>query len=224
MPQLADRVMEISTTTGTGSITLAGAVSGYEGFSAVFGTGSGNTFYYFIDHPANGWEGGVGYMSDATTLVRSEILQSSNSDAVVNLAAGTKDVFCSPPGERFTNWRDAVLQRPEIKDYAETVNVIGSIGGGTQDIDLSLGNVVTGTVDTSTTTFTFSNPPASGKAGSFTLVLTNGGSQTVNWPASVDFPGGTPPVLTAAGVDILVFTTVDAGTIWHGVAASTDSK
>ena len=114
---------------------------------------------------------------------------------------------------------DAVLTRPKLKDYSETVNAIGSIGGGTQDIDLTLGNVVTGTVDTSTTTFTFSNPPASGSAGSFTLILTNGGSQTVNWPASVDWAGGTAPSLTAAGRDILTFTTVDAGTIWYGFAA-----
>ena len=119
---------------------------------------------------------------------------------------------------------DQIVQRPEMKDYAETVNAIGSIGGGTQDIDLESGNVVTGTVDTSTTTFTFSNPPASGKAGSFTLILTNGGSQTVNWPASVDWAGGTAPTLTTAGVDVLTFTTVDGGTIWYGFAAGLDMQ
>lgn len=114
---------------------------------------------------------------------------------------------------------DNVIATPEIKDYAETVNAIGSIGGGTQDIDLTAGNVVTGTVDTSTTTFTFSNPPVTGKGGSFTLILTNGGSQTVNWPSSVDWAGGTAPTLTASGVDVLTFMTVDAGTIWYGFAA-----
>ncbi|MBI4096907.1 MAG: hypothetical protein HY428_00635, partial [Candidatus Levybacteria bacterium] len=75
-----------------------------------------------------------------------------------------------------------VVNKAQFKNYSESVNAIGSIGGGTQDIDLTLGNIVTGTVDTSATTFTFSNPPASGKAGSFTLILTNGGSQTVTWP------------------------------------------
>ena len=117
---------------------------------------------------------------------------------------------------------DAVLQRPEIKDYAESVNAIGSIGGGTQDIDLESGNVVTGTVDTSTTTFTFSNPSATGKACSFTLILTNGGSQTVNWPGAVDWAGGTAPTLTTSGVDVITFTTIDAGTIWYGFAAGLD--
>lgn len=117
------------------------------------------------------------------------------------------------------NFADSLLTRPLLKDYGEKVNVIGSIGGGTQDIDLTLGNVVTGTVDTSTTTFTFSDPTATGNACSFTLILTNGGSQTINWPASVDWAGATAPTLTASGVDVLVFTTLDGGTTWYGFAA-----
>jgi len=111
-----------------------------------------------------------------------------------------------------------------MKDYAETVNAIGSIGGGTQDIDITAGNVVTGTVDTSTTTFTFSNPSAATKSCSFTLILTNGGSQTVNWPGAVDWAGGTAPTLTTSGIDILTFMTIDAGTIWYGFLAGADMK
>jgi hypothetical protein len=114
---------------------------------------------------------------------------------------------------------DQLVTRPELKDYAETVNPIGGTGGGTQDIDLTVGNVVSATVDTSANTFTFSNPSASGKACSFTLILTNGGSQTVNWPAAVKWAGDVAPTLTAAGVDILTFVTIDAGTIWYGFAA-----
>ena len=117
------------------------------------------------------------------------------------------------------NFADQLATRPEMKDYAETVNAIGGTGGGTQDIDLTLGNVVTATVDTSANTFTFSNPSATGKSCSFTLILTNGGSQTVNWPGAVDWPGGSAPALTTTGVDVLVFTTVDAGTRWYGCAA-----
>jgi hypothetical protein len=127
-------------------------------------------------------------------------------------------------GSLVTNFADGVVQRPEIKDYAETVNAIGSIGGGTQDIDVTAGNVVTGTVDTSTTTFTFSNPSATGKCCSFTLILTNGGSQTVNWPASVDWAGGTEPTLTTSGIDVFGFLTLDAGTIWYGFAGGLDMK
>jgi len=119
---------------------------------------------------------------------------------------------------------DQTVSRVNLQDYGEVTNAIGSVGGGTQDIDVTLGNNVTATVDTSTTTFTFSNPTASDELCGFTLFLTNGGSQTVNWPATVDFPGGTAPTLTASGVDILVFVTTDGGTIWHGMASSLDSK
>jgi hypothetical protein len=114
------------------------------------------------------------------------------------------------------SFADNILSRPLLQDYGEIVNAIGSTGGGTQDIDLTLGNVVTATVDTSANTFTFSNPTATGKNCGFILYLTNGGSQTVTWPAAVDFPGGTAPTLTEAGVDILVFNTTDAGTTWYG--------
>ena len=122
------------------------------------------------------------------------------------------------------NFQDNYLQRVNLKDYGEVTNAIGATGGGTQDIDLSLGNSVSATVDTSANTFTFSNPTASDEQNGFVLYLTNGGSQTVNWPASVDFAGGTAPTLTAAGVDVLVFTTIDAGTRWYGFAAGLDMK
>ena len=115
-----------------------------------------------------------------------------------------------------------VISNPVVKDYGETVNAIGATGGGTQDIDITAGNVVTATVDTSTNTFTFSNPSTSGVSCSFTLILTNGGSQTVNWPASVDWAAATAPTLTAAGVDVLTFMTVDGGTIWYGFAGGLD--
>jgi hypothetical protein len=111
---------------------------------------------------------------------------------------------------------DNDITRPNFKDYSEVVNVIGGTGGGTQDFDLTLGNTATATVDTSANTFTFSNPPVSGTAGTLTLILTNGGSQTVNWPGAVDWPGGSAPTLTAAGIDILTFVTIDAGTTWYG--------
>jgi hypothetical protein len=114
------------------------------------------------------------------------------------------------------NLADNQLIRPILVDYGELTNAIGSTGGGTQDIDLTLGNVVTLTVDTSANTFTFSNPTASDEGCGFTLYITNGGSQVVNWPTSVDWPGGVAPTLTAAGVDKIVFETVDGGTTWFG--------
>ena len=119
---------------------------------------------------------------------------------------------------------DNLIETPKFIDYSEAINVVGGTGGGTQDFDLSLGKVHTATVDTSTNTFTFSNPPASGTAGSFTLILTNGGSQTVNWPGAVDWAGGTAPTLTTAGVDVLTFLTTDGGTVYLGFSAGLDMK
>ena len=114
------------------------------------------------------------------------------------------------------NFADNTVKRLNLLDYGEVTNAIGATGGGTQAIDLALGNSVTATVDTSANTFTFSNPTASDELCSFTLGLTNGGSQTVNWPGSVDWAGGTAPTLTTSGVDWLEFWTVDGGTIWNG--------
>jgi hypothetical protein len=93
-----DRVKETSTTTGTGTINLAGAETGYEGFVA--GIGTGNTTYYAIElNSAGEWEVGIGTVTDATpdTLSRDTIITSSNSDSAVNFSAGT---FCTLPAKR----------------------------------------------------------------------------------------------------------------------------
>ena len=119
---------------------------------------------------------------------------------------------------------DTSLSRVNLLDYGEVTNAIGATGGGSQTIDLTLGNNVVATVDTSANTFVFSNPTATDELCGFTLFLTNGGSQTVAWPATVDWAGGTAPTLTSSGLDILVFATTDGGTIWHGMVASADSK
>jgi len=114
---------------------------------------------------------------------------------------------------------DQKIIQPEIKDYGESINALGDLVGDTNEIDLELGNIVTATIDSTAQTFIFTNPPVSGTAGSFTLILTNGGSQTVNWPTSVDWADGIEPELTTSGVDILTFITVDGGTIWYGFIA-----
>jgi hypothetical protein len=119
---------------------------------------------------------------------------------------------------------DNQVGRVNLIDYGEVTNAIGSTGGGTQDIDLTLGNNVVATVDTSANTFTFSNPTASDELCGFTLFLTNGASQTVAWPGTVDWASATAPTLTNPGLDILVFITTDGGTIWHGMVASADSS
>jgi len=96
-----DRVKETSTTTGTGTFSLAGAETGFETFVA--GVGDGNTTYYAISHDGtNEWEVGVGTVTDAATdtLSRDTIISSSNSDAAVNFTAGGKTVFCTLPAKK----------------------------------------------------------------------------------------------------------------------------
>jgi len=140
-----------------------------------------------------------------------------NNVAALGTVEVSKTVTATAAG--LVNHADYQVSRPYFLDIAETVNAIGDTGGGTDAIDVSAGNVVTATVSTATQTFTFTNPSATGRSCSFLLILTNGGSQTVNWPSSVDWAGGSAPSLTSSGIDVLVFTTVDEGTIWYGFAA-----
>ena len=94
-----DRVRETSTTTGTGTITLAGAVLGFQSFSVI---GDGNTTYYtIVEATAGEWEVGVGtYTLSGTTLQRNQVLESSSGGALINFASNTKDVFVTYPAEK----------------------------------------------------------------------------------------------------------------------------
>ena len=91
-----DRVKQDTTTTGTGSVTLSGSYTGFDTFSEI---GNTNTTYYVISDSGSGdWEVGLGtYTASGTVLSHDTILASSNSGSVVNLAAGTKVVFCGYP-------------------------------------------------------------------------------------------------------------------------------
>ena len=93
-----DRVKETSTTTGTGTLTLDGAVTGFETFSSAIG--NTNTTYYAIELPNTvHFEVGRGTVS-AGQLARTEVISSSNSDNPVNFPAGTKNVFCTLPASK----------------------------------------------------------------------------------------------------------------------------
>ena len=93
-----DRVQETTATTGTGTLTLDGAATGFETFSGALG--NTNTTYYAIASQNSGdFEVGIGTVG-AGTLSRDTVISSSNSDALVNFAAGTKDVFCTLPASK----------------------------------------------------------------------------------------------------------------------------
>lgn len=95
---VADRVRETSTTTGTGTFTLAGAVTGFRTFSTAIGN-TNTTFYTIANQGTSEWEVGIGTVG-AGTLARTTVLSSSNAGSLVTFSAGTKDVFCTYPSER----------------------------------------------------------------------------------------------------------------------------
>ena len=121
------------------------------------------------------------------------------------------------------DWADNELARAELKDYAETRTTPAA--AATIDLDLETGNIFEPTLDQNTT-FTFSNPPATGIMGSFTLIIIQDGTGTwvTTWPGTVDWPSGVAPVLTtvAGDVNIVSFLTVDAGARWYGFLGGLD--
>jgi hypothetical protein len=150
---------------------------------------------------------------DGVTSSAAELNYSDGVTSAIQTQLDAKETTGAITRTASINMADNVLQRPELKDYSETMVAMPA-----NDVDLSAGNVFTKTIS-GAQTLTFSNPPATGKGGAFTLILTNGGSATVTWPTTVDWAAATAPTLTAAGVDVLTFTTIDAGTIWYGIAS-----
>jgi hypothetical protein len=118
---LKDRVKETSTTTGTGTLTLGGAASGFQSFAAI---GDGNTTYYaIVDSAAGAWEVGIGtYTSSGTTLSRGTVLESSNSGSLVDFGAGSKDVFVSYPAERAVVGGMGYIENAATVTQSSTIN------------------------------------------------------------------------------------------------------
>ena len=151
-----DRVQETATTTGTGTFTLAGAVTGFQSFSAI---GNGNTTYYAIVLGSE-WEVGLGtYTSSGTTLSRTTVLESSNGGSLVNFSAGTKNVFVTYPAE------ESVYQDASGDAYAPQFAASNGL------------NVNNGTIGTS---YTFPTGYNSVEAGDITI----SGSVTVTVPST----------------------------------------
>ena len=203
---------------------IATAAAGFSNWDTAYSWGDHDAVGYLTDLTAQN----IGTLADVTiaSVGAGEILK-WNGSAWTNNTLAEANILSTSGGTLtgFLDVDDNELRQPRIKDYSEVVNNIGDFGGGTQDIDITLGNVVLATVSTSTVTFTFSNASvAANTSSSFTLVLTNGGAQTVNWPASVDWGDGSPPALTNPGVDVLTFFTVDGGTTWYGFLAGKDMK
>ncbi len=101
--KIEDRVRETTTTTGTGTYSLGGAVAGFQSFVTAIGDGN-TTYYAVVNRSADEWELGIGTVADATpdTLARTTVVSSSNSDNAVSFSAGTKDVFVTLPSSKST--------------------------------------------------------------------------------------------------------------------------
>lgn len=146
----ADRVCETSTTTGTGAFTLAAAVAGYRRFSAAMATN--DTCYYTIEAidvngvPTGDYEVGLGTYSSANTLTRTTPQFSSNANAAVSFAAGTKRVFI-------------VVSATDLAAIIARIAALETATKPTESIIIALGDEVTA-ITTGTAKVTFRMPYA----------------------------------------------------------------
>ena len=147
---LNDRVKETSTTTGQGTLNLAGAATGFETF--VTGIGDNNTTYYAIVHESDGtWEIGIGTVDDQSTdtLARTTVIDTSAGNTTkINFATGSKTVFCTLPSSKavFLD-ADGDVSLGANLDVAGTLTVTGTttFNGGTLTLgDANTDNIVFG--------------------------------------------------------------------------------
>ena len=163
-----DRVKEISSTTGTGSLTLGGAVTGYQSFNAALS--NGDTTYYVIENPnTSEWETGVGTFTSPSTLARTTVLSSSTGSAV-SFTAGAKNVFISLPATQFPAANTTVVGT----DATQTLTNKSISGASNTVTNVSLTTGVTGTL-----------PVANGGTG----VTSSTGTGSVVLSASPTFTG-----------------------------------
>ena len=126
---LNDRVKETSTTTGTGAVTLGGAVTGFDTFST--GVGNSNTTYYaIVNRTVDEWEVGLGTLAaDSSTLTRTTVLTNSDGNtSAITLSAGTKEVFCTEPASKTM---DMTLTTAGDTVYASAANTPARLAVGT---------------------------------------------------------------------------------------------
>lgn len=214
---IADRVRETSTTTGTGTLTLAGAVSGFQTFSTAIG--NTNTCYYTIVNGSE-WEVGLGTVA-AGTLARTTVLKSSNAGSAVNFSAGSKDVFGTYPADKAVDTDitqtliNKTLTNPTVTNYVESLVAIGTVTT-TNTISLTSGTVQTATL-TASTACTFTMPTAT--AGKSFILLLKQAASTGNGTAtftSVKWGTAGAPTITATAGKMDVLTFVSDGTNWYG--------
>ena len=190
---LNDRVKETTTTTGTGTINLAGAATNFETFVA--GIGDGNTVYYAIVHQDQPeFEVGLGTVTDATpdTLSRTTILSSSNSDGLVSFSAGTKDVFCTLPASKTV-----------FEDGSGNLNIKTSV-----DNSVTQGLVIERSANTDKGYINY-------QGGAFRFIATDGDPIKIGHVSNTDIveitSGGVLAVNSGTTNTVATFTSTDSG-------------
>ena len=230
---LKDRVKETTTTTGTGTVTLAGAVTGYQAFSAI---GDGNTTHYVIeDANGTGWEVGIGtYTLSGTTLARTTVLASTNSDSQITLSSGTHTVFCGYPAGKSVNTADN-LSAMAATTSSELAGVISDETGSGSLVFATSPTLVTPALGTPsalvatnvTGTAASLTAGTSTLATSITVSANNTADETV-YPLFVDGATGTQGAETDTGLTYnpssgLLTSTLFAGDITGDVTGNADT-
>jgi len=161
-------------------------------------------------------EGGTGALKIKGDDVRIE--DASGNNIIKAVGSGSAELYEAGSKKLETTALGIDVTGELIADsYNETY--VSLSAASSVAIDCHTGNVFALTTGQNTT-FTFTNPPASGTAYGFTLKLTAGGGHSITYPNTVDFAGGTAPDAPASGeTDVLVFITVDGGTNWYGALA-----
>ena len=233
-----DRVKETTTTTGTGAVSLGGAVTGFETFAA--GIGNSNTVYYCIAHQDQAeFEVGLGTLDgDSSDLTRTTVISSSNSDSAVDFSSGTKDVFCTLPASKLIfedgsdNLNVASLKNTSLVvgrdadndiDFATDNNILFRASGADQIklVDGALAPVTDNDVDLGTSSLEFKDAFFDGtvEADAITIGGTNvtslfaslSGANTFTGNIEIDVASGDPAIiLDTQGADKFHFAVDDS--------------
>lgn len=161
---------------------------------------------------------GAGAVTQTVPAEAMRILACNGADEINRASIGA---LADDPAPTLAADMDAagkVFRRAVLEDYAET-RTAPAISAGALTLDLANGNVFEVTLDQDVTSITVQNAPASGKAGSFTLIFRQDatGGRTVSWPASFEWEGAAPTVSSPANaVDVYTFLTTDGGATWYG--------
>lgn len=241
-----DRVQETSSTTGTGTFTLSGAVNGFRTFSSVLSNGD-TTYYCITDSVNNDFEVGLGTYS-AGTLARTTIIESTNAGSAVNFGAGVKEVFITYPAEKavyldasdnitvpgLVDGRDIASDGSKLDgieagaDVTDTANVTAA--GALMDSELtSLSGVKTLTVPDNTTISTFGATlvdDADAATSRTTLGLGTASTQDVGTSAgNVVQLDGSARLPAVDGSQLTGIVSIPSGviTMWSGTVASIPS-